>query len=73
MPRRRRRKFGPEKAPPMMAKAKVVFARRNTLSLSAPQPAFLLGVPPPNARISGIETEGQPSMGEQSLTSDTLV
>ena len=50
----------------MMAKAKMVFARRNTLGLSSPQPAFLLGVPPPNARISGIETEGQPSMGEPS-------
>ena len=50
----------------MMAKAKLVFARRNTLGLSSPQPAFLLGVPPPNARISGIETEGQPSMGEPS-------
>ena len=61
--RKRRRKSRPERAPPMMATATNIFARRNSLAFGAPPAAFILGVPPPSAQWCGVETEGQTVMG----------
>ena len=55
--------MGSEKPPPMMARSKAIFARRNVLSMHSPPPAFLIGLPPPPAQPSGVETEGQTNMG----------
>lgn len=66
LPRKRRRKTGAEKPPPMMARSKAIFARRNVLTVHSPPPAFLIGLPPPLAQPSSIESEGQATMGDLS-------
>ena len=66
LPRKRRRKVGSEKPPPMMARSKAIFARRNVLTVHSPPAAFLIGMPPPLAQPSSIESEGQVTMGTPS-------
>ena len=47
----------------MMASAKALLSKRSNVGFNMPAPAFLLGVPPSNAQLSGVETEGQTTMG----------